>query len=372
MLPLPLLYIKGFNNPADSLQIASSDITKLFSKTSLPSDILFSVTCIPKVFCAEDEYGVRVTDTQFILPVRSVLIKSNPGSGRAKSYAHIMAQPPTINFTPAEGGETITLSKGRGDTTTSAEGGGEVMSLPQRTRTNDSLDNTLRKNTVKHRDGYEKYFLTIHCLRRLLPAAKVEKHLATFFEKAKGAGEQGYQPRNVNMSDYLRLICNQDSPPARSGTANGKSYIRLFAALVLADRGLDIFKFIDESISDEALPLSVFGTDERLFKKWEEQRSLDSFNMWQWKVNVPFLTHDQHQIFDHRTVLPFIEVSEQQNQQQTQRPEQPDRLSPRSRITEAGGYGEVSCVEIHQDCHNLDAVFGSVRDYHMLDVRLYR
>ncbi|KAI1774286.1 kinase-like domain-containing protein [Hypoxylon cercidicola] len=201
------------------------------------------------------------------------------------------------------------------------------------------LDDLLRANLITHLDGREKDFLTIHCLRRLLPAEKVEEHLTRFFEDAK----RDYQPRERDINYYLDLICPH---PGRPTIVGEKSYIRLFATLVLTDKALDIFKFIDEGISDDTLPIPCHGNEASPIIRWGRLRYRDGFNMWQRRVNVPFLAHGEHRVFDIQDVLPFIK--------------EPSHPSPQAHITEAGGYGEVSHVEIHQSCHNFPNVFGSL------------
>ncbi|KAI0838812.1 kinase-like protein [Hypoxylon sp. FL0890] len=228
----------------------------------------------------------------------------------------------------------------------------DIMYNKRDSNSYDSLDDLLRSRLNKHPDGVHKSFLTLRGLRSLLPAGRVRTHLQTFFDDAFRAG---YKPRS-NIDAYLKLICLDDHPRNRSTVVKPKTYIRLFAILVLADKGRDIFKFIDKGISDEELPIDMMDNDfQSCIREWR-QRNLDDLDMWQWRMNVPFLASGQHRIFDAQVVLPFINGSDTtSNNLDSGRLGVQTRITP---ITEAGGYGEVSYVEIHSDCHDFRGVFG--------------
>ncbi|KAI1136872.1 kinase-like protein [Hypoxylon sp. FL0543] len=218
----------------------------------------------------------------------------------------------------------------------------------------DSLDDLLRNTLNKHPDGPYKSFQTLRFLQRELSVARVRTHLHTFFDDAVAAG---YTPR-YSEETYLNLVCLDGHSKNNSGevTAEPKTYIRLFATLVLVDRGPDVFKFIDNGISDEKFPIDMTDTNFQPCIRGWRQRNLDDLDGWQWRMNVPFLAYGQHRIFDAQVVLPFVNGSETA----VNNPDS-DLLGTKSRITpitEAGGYGEVSYVEIHSDCHDFRGVFG--------------
>ncbi|KAI0882890.1 kinase-like domain-containing protein [Annulohypoxylon maeteangense] len=218
-----------------------------------------------------------------------------------------------------------------------------------------SLDNLLRRRLNKHREGRHKDFLTLHCLQQLLTIERVRKHLEILFQEAN---QGGYRPRRASAEDYLELICDHDQLSNSSMLVKRETCIRLFAILILANKGAEIFKFIDNSVHDKALPINIH--DENLLDEdvqwciehWTELRYRDDFYMWQWKVNVPFLFYGQHQIFSAQVILPFTEPGSDSGHS-THSGVTVHNYS----VTEAGGYGEVKCVEIHSKCHNFHEVF---------------
>ncbi|KAI1415563.1 kinase-like domain-containing protein [Hypoxylon sp. FL1857] len=217
-----------------------------------------------------------------------------------------------------------------------------------------SLDDLLRNRLNTHPDGRNKNFLTLHCLRSLLLASRVRKHLRKLFDDAVSAG---YTPHHPNVDAYLKLICPNDHAKNNSIAVERKTYVRLFATLILVDKGLDIFMFIDKGISDELLPIAPMDSSFQLcIRGWAARRYLDDFDMWQWRVNVPFLAYGEHQVFDAQVVLPFVKDSmPRANDQDSGYLRTSTHITP---ITEAGGYGEVSYVEIHSKCHDFRGVFG--------------
>ncbi|KAI1086955.1 kinase-like protein [Rostrohypoxylon terebratum] len=220
-----------------------------------------------------------------------------------------------------------------------------------------SLDNLLRDKLNQHRDGKHNDFLTLYCLQHLLTPERVREHLQVFLHDAK---KGGYSPRVSNAEYYLKLICSDDQTMKNSTQARQDTYIRLFATLILANKGADIFKFIDRGVSDRTLPTTIVNKDlQWCMEAWTERRHLDDFDMWQWKMNVPFLEYGQHKTFNAQIVLPFIAgsnteisglYSDSHSRVKTHVPS----------ITEAGGYGEVKCVEIHSKCHNFHKGFASL------------
>ncbi|KAI0892474.1 kinase-like domain-containing protein [Annulohypoxylon nitens] len=219
-----------------------------------------------------------------------------------------------------------------------------------------SLDNLLRNKLNKHRDGRHNDFLTPYCLQHLLTPERVREQLRVFLNDAK---DRGYNPRNSSIEYYLNLICSHDQNMNNSKLAKQETHIRLFATLVLANKGPDMFKFIDRSVCDRTLPIILLNEDlEWCMEAWTDRRYFDDFDMWQWRMNVPFLEYGQHKTFSARTVLPFIAgskhgVSGLHSSHSGVKTHIPS-------ITEAGGYGEVKCVEIHPKCHNFHRGFTSL------------
>ncbi|KAI1370663.1 kinase-like domain-containing protein [Hypoxylon crocopeplum] len=217
----------------------------------------------------------------------------------------------------------------------------------------DHLDNLLRENLNEHMDGKYKDFLTPHCLRTLLPAERVRRHLRRLYEDAIQAD---YKPLNKNTNYYLELICPRNQFTDDSIDAGHNTYIRLFATLVLIDKGLDVFRFIDEGISDEKLPATEHSI--ACTREWGRHRDRDEFYIWQWKTSIPFLAYGEHKVFDAQVVLPFLKSSTMRSN--SLHSGQLGRKTHITPITEAGGYGEVSYVEIHPQRHDFNKFFRSL------------
>ncbi|KAI1456406.1 kinase-like protein [Annulohypoxylon moriforme] len=210
-----------------------------------------------------------------------------------------------------------------------------------------SLDNLLRDWLNKHRDGKHNDFLT----------KRVRKHLQDYFENAR---KGGYNPHRASADHYLQFICSHDqfihtSTPV--GSIGQETYIRLFATLILVNKGADIFKFIDNGIRDKVLPINILDEKlQRCITHWTDRRYRDDFDMWQWRMNVPFLSYGQHETFDAQVILPFIKPGGNGSHSSHSGVEAHNYF-----MTEAGGYGEVKCVEIHPECHNFHRGFASLR-----------
>ncbi|KAI0172132.1 kinase-like domain-containing protein [Hypoxylon sp. FL1284] len=202
----------------------------------------------------------------------------------------------------------------------------------------DALATFFWKNLNEHPE--DKDFFTLRLLHKLLPAEKVEQCLAMLLIEAKKA----YRPRWENVSDYLQLIYPQDEPSSLSTSTGTKSCIRLFALLGLMGTPQDVFKFIDQDICDDKLPM-----ERDSIKQFYTNPKLQNFYEWQRRVNVPCFEYNKHQIFEEQAILPFIKGSRNQYDDQY---DNADRQKTQNHLTERGGYGEVSYVEIHEECHN--------------------
>ncbi|KAI1655238.1 kinase-like domain-containing protein [Daldinia decipiens] len=211
------------------------------------------------------------------------------------------------------------------------------------------LLNLLFESMNKHPDG--KNFLTLHCLRKLLFRSRVQNYLQEFFDNANGPD---YPSPTENMEYYLGLICADGQPGANSITTDGKTYIRLFASLVLAEQATYIFKLIDDGICDQNLPIIKGPNDNcSLYtSKWNIRDKIE-FNSYQWRMNVPFLERGKHKEFSNEVVMPFLDnTSSRPNSDAPDLPETRGGYGEVSSVETRGGYGEVSFVEIHSKAHN--------------------
>ncbi|KAI1214229.1 kinase-like domain-containing protein [Annulohypoxylon truncatum] len=147
------------------------------------------------------------------------------------------------------------------------------------------------------------------------------------------------------MDYYIGKICDATQP---------MTFIRVFAILILADKEMTIFEFVDNGICDQELPvtggrsLAPLSQSFDCIKTWGRLQQ-EAFDKWLWRIDVPFLTDGQDIIkFHRRAVLPFITRSTEQSNGL----EDSDYSRVEPYMPGTGGYGEVSIVEIHPKCHN--------------------
>lgn len=159
------------------------------------------------------------------------------------------------------------------------------------------------------------------------------------------------------ISDYARRVCREQLP---DGTES--SYRKMFAILVLMERGWEIVLFVDEGICDANLPLKAVDTgddglpptmrlesdpdtDLACMRDWGLMAH-ENFERWQWAMLAPFFARGKRRQawfyeLSARDVLPW--TSEQSSLYQ-------------------GGYGCISKVEIHPSHHNFKVT--NVRTLH--------
>lgn len=177
------------------------------------------------------------------------------------------------------------------------------------------------------------------------------------------AQEQGRPFSNeLEIQHYAGTICQTPGSHAPGGdhdsTSVSRSYRKIFAVLVLADRTLKITDFVKHRLSDEDLPLvqdfKNRNVEFELRRASEPNQPLhkDCFDpevgyYWtysvmfeknQWKTLVPFFAKaPERQVWlyslDPKDVLPWTKIEQK---------------------TRAGGYSEVSQVHIHASHHNFD------------------
>ncbi|KAM0420961.1 hypothetical protein ACHAPT_011204 [Fusarium lateritium] len=162
--------------------------------------------------------------------------------------------------------------------------------------------------------------------------------------------------------EYTKLICSPppQKRPKNRNTSKPKSYLKIFAILVLIERVSCIGDFIKEGVDDSALPLRRVEVKARVpkfelrprpqdstrlacFKRWN-QVQLMQFDDWQWTVMAPFFSRAvdgkvMRYRFPDSTILPFSKEKRQPG-------------DPLDEQEFEGGFGKVSKVFIHPEHHN--------------------
>ena len=165
-----------------------------------------------------------------------------------------------------------------------------------------------------------------------------------------------------NAEDYVDLISSE-----REGEGD-PPYIRIFAILVLIEKGHKIAEFVHARHGDEALPFRRDNTipnakrDALLFSKdsdspiplltsWKPAER-EQFESTQWRLLVPYLklNHDQtvrEYELSEREILPWS--LSMVGEAQSSIPSMAE-----------GAYGKVYCVKIDPDCHSFQDILRSV------------
>jgi hypothetical protein len=205
------------------------------------------------------------------------------------------------------------------------------------------LGNLLRRCSIRHYDRKTKYFWTNELLDRILTLERVMEELQAYQEKDPAFF--GGKPITACAKNIL------------------KEHHKVFAILTLIDKGPCIKNVIADRLKDTDLPLSTnnespsYPLYRRSRKKSEPQKvkclsgpdwrapHRELFFKYQYALDPEFLDLEQdrrtpkHKEFGCETVLPFLSQEERQQ----------------------GGYGVVTKVDIHPNCHGFNDVLESVR-----------
>lgn len=222
------------------------------------------------------------------------------------------------------------------------------------------LGKLLRTHETKHAGSGNSNFWSLKLLRHILSRHRVQRQLESY---------QG------NAIAYLDHIWPKVDPPTNSNT---RTYIKIFALLILIERGDEIGNFVEDSVSDESLPLGYRRQDTVLYRKDSPNVILTCFNNWlpfikdffattQWKVVIPYFTlgpdnNVNHYDLEDNTILPWIK------QKDPSPPSSSSQLSSSKRASSKptqnwggeGGYASVSGVQIDPLSHDFQPVLQSV------------
>ncbi|KAK0621007.1 kinase-like domain-containing protein [Immersiella caudata] len=211
-----------------------------------------------------------------------------------------------------------------------------------------------------------------------MPRGKLEKLINVRVVEKELASITPLVPNSRTTKSWAELICSDPSSvraicsvksDADAGTSAGRAYRKIFAMLVRMDKVYSIFKFIEEEVSDEELPLMQYippeetqGNSIQLRRKNDATRPLKCFDGWkdksvrhffrdQWEMVSPFFAQGEHcnvrhyQLAD-ADILPFTYDSHD------------EQGSNGQGLLERGGFGEVFKVQIHPDHHKFEGKHG--------------
>ena len=203
--------------------------------------------------------------------------------------------------------------------------------------TTKSLDELLRK--YKTEGIHKQRFWSLRLLQHILSRDRVLKEL-----------NKSPEIDAVKYVDFIR--------PEVNSTSGSPTYLKVFALLVLQERGDKIVNFVHEKISDQSLPFQLqYGIEREkveLASKYSPKARLKCFKGWkksekelflknQWEVLVPYFELDAKSLarnypLDDNTILPWCtEVSKSE-----------------------GGFAYVSCVKIDPLSHGFHNILKAV------------
>jgi ankyrin repeat protein len=211
---------------------------------------------------------------------------------------------PESRLTLSSGPEILLFEEQQQRPTSPAQSGTDTTGLPAIAERDDSpLASLLRAFSFdgwdmnwRHRD--QTRFWPLKVLRHILLRARVLNQLRAYTDL----------PYAETYVDYIRP---EESELERSDTP---SYIKIFALLLLLDRGNQIGEFVKEKLSDQSLPIrGLQSAPPEPFTSWEDVE-ITRFGDWQWEFLTPYFELGQdhqpkHFILDDKTILPWCETS---------------------------------------------------------------
>jgi hypothetical protein len=226
------------------------------------------------------------------------------------------------------------------------------------------LARLLRRHKIED-PGFWSFQLLLHILSRGRILAELRKY--TQLE---------------NAEKYVEHIRPENELVSESPAFETKTYLRIFALLVLTKKGCEIGNFVKEEVSDEKLPVCRHEGSPReqfnLCSKKEPDQPLKAFEEWepherewfehsQWETLVPYFDLDpgnkaRHYSLDDRAILPW----RKKNSRSLIFPQ--SGLSSRSSRHE-GGFADVSCIRIDSSSHGFSDILKDVSQSFLLPSR---
>ncbi|KAK3347282.1 kinase-like domain-containing protein [Lasiosphaeria hispida] len=214
------------------------------------------------------------------------------------------------------------------------------------------LSQLLRNHVVKSQKPDSKEFYPLSVLLSVISRERLGRELDRY---------RRWSPEEVGkMVDLIRPPADDVKPGAAQDKAH---YVRVFALLLLLDKGREIDNFIAEGASDAILPVDISPSKKKLLKfatkgrgelgssdKWPIHEK-EFFSACQWQMLPAYFDFDDrgepHRL-DDGIILPFIEAGSD------------GEMRNGNTSEKIGAYGTVTCVKIHPDSHKFGQVLGEI------------
>lgn len=200
----------------------------------------------------------------------------------------------------------------------------------------------------------EQEFWSLRLLRHILSRGRVLNELRNY--------------PNLDAKTYVDYIRPENDPAPDSRTP---TYLKIFALLVLFERGQEIDNFVKDEVSDQSLPLlrrrgyniprgivdlchkDTPGQALNCFLKWK-QAERESFLSAQWELLVPYFDLDEkfrsrHYTLHDRTILPWCK-----------RENGEDSSSSSQQSRNEGGFAYVMRIKIDPFSHGFHNILKAV------------
>jgi hypothetical protein len=167
---------------------------------------------------------------------------------------------------------------------------------------------------------------------------------------------------NLDAEKYIGYIQSEDLNPEKKT----RTYLKIFALLVLLAKGQEIVNFVKEEVSDQSLPLCRRpGTSKgsvdlgphddpkkalECLRKWNPH-DRETFEKSQWELLIPYFdlkegSKTRHFTFEDRIILPWCKRTKD--------------LSATQPSKNEGGFASVSCVKIDPLSHGFHDLLKAV------------
>ena len=236
----------------------------------------------------------------------------------------------------------------------------------ENTRDDDEISISSEESFASPEDTLQKRLLSgYHALQEGKKGFFPRRHVRRVFHE-QAVREVLSEKLNLTrgkIDDYIRRMNLPASRSPEYGSEKEprrRSYVNIFAILILTEKTASISDFLDQEIGDDALPLTKEIREKsgrlelrprrgskhriRLFDKWSFPQRINFYD-WQWTVNAPYFYKEDERVCRFRlqaqVILPFINPDLNEGYPEAEEHE--------------GGFSSVSKAYIHADHYD----FGS-------------
>ncbi|KAM0077484.1 hypothetical protein ACKRZS_010409 [Fusarium odoratissimum] len=230
---------------------------------------------------------------------------------------------------------------------------------PYSLENSNNLADRLRSSSIECADYYQT-FLPFLTLSKILNKACIEAHLKKEYGDLASQYADQIGPLYADEADAYKEMPFQ----MPSGQ---KTYLRIFAILVMIEKEGKVHEFIQHRVCDDDLPLTLDIRQNAVFRKEGDENplgcfrrfrpyQLESFETWQWRFMAPFFHAPRdnipvfHHVFHRRTILPWCRLNGSEV-----------GLEKFGRHITQGGYSTIQPIKIDKSSHEFEKVLRGVK-----------